>query len=88
MLQRKKILEEKIPEIQKTLSTVEFLMEKKDGDDDTPTLETEFELNDTLYARAKIEPSGTVYLWLGVSAQPSPFVCASAVSNGFGCRQT
>lgn len=67
MLQRKKILEEKIPEIQKTLSTVEFLMEKRDGDDDTPTLETDFELNDTLYARAKIEPSGTVYLWLGVS---------------------
>lgn len=75
MLQRKKILEEKIPEIQKTLSTVEFLMEKKDGDDDTPTLETEFELNDTLYARAKIEPSGTVYLWLGVSAQRPAHLC-------------
>jgi hypothetical protein len=67
MLQRRKILEEKIPEIQKTLSTVEFLMEKRDGDDDTPTMETEFELNDTLYARAKIEASDTVYLWLGVS---------------------
>ncbi|KAJ2964566.1 hypothetical protein NQZ79_g453 [Umbelopsis isabellina] len=65
MLQRRKILEEKIPEIQKSLSTVEFLIEKRDGDDDTPTMETEFELNDTLYARAKIEPSGTVYLWLG-----------------------
>ncbi|KAH8552115.1 Prefoldin subunit 3 [Umbelopsis sp. PMI_123] len=67
MLQRRKILEEKIPEIQKTLSTVEFLMEKRDGDDDTPTMETEFELNDTLYARAKIEASDTVYLWLGAN---------------------
>lgn len=67
MLQRRKILEEKIPEIQKSLSTVEYLIEKQDGDDDTPTMETEFELNDTLYARAKIEPSGSVYLWLGVS---------------------
>jgi hypothetical protein len=41
------------------------------------TLETSFELNDTLYARAQISPADTdeVYLWLGANvmlAYPVP----------------
>jgi hypothetical protein len=34
-------------------------------DDDEP-LETSFELNDTLFAKANIEKVDEVYLWLGV----------------------
>jgi hypothetical protein len=64
LLQRRKVLEDKIPEIEKTLAMVGFLIDKQDSSE---PVYTDFELNDTLYAQAKIEPSGTVYLWLGVS---------------------
>ncbi|CEI91989.1 hypothetical protein RMCBS344292_06264 [Rhizopus microsporus] len=63
LLQRRKVLEEKIPEIEKTIAMVDMLTEKKDNQE---PLYTDFELNDTLYAKAKIEPSDSVYLWLGV----------------------
>ena len=62
--QYSKVLEEKIPEIEKTIAMVDLLTEKKDNQE---PLYTDFELNDTLYAKAKIEPSDSVYLWLGVS---------------------
>ncbi|ORX46284.1 Prefoldin, subunit 3 [Hesseltinella vesiculosa] len=64
LLQRRKVLEEKIPEIEKTVAMVKLLVEKQDN---AEPLHTDFELNDTLYAQAKIEPSGTVYLWLGAN---------------------
>ncbi|KAG6133876.1 hypothetical protein E4U22_002445 [Claviceps purpurea] len=57
-------LQEKIPEIQKTLDTVRFLKSRKD---ETEPIETTFELNDTLYTRAKIPPTEEVYLWLGAN---------------------
>ncbi|KAG6034165.1 hypothetical protein E4U19_005935 [Claviceps sp. Clav32 group G5] len=57
-------LQEKIPEIQKTLDTVRFLKLRKD---ETEPIETTFELNDTLYARAKIPATEEVYLWLGAN---------------------
>lgn len=34
-------------------------------------METTFELNDTLYARANIPPTEEVYIWLGVSRELS-----------------
>lgn len=34
-------------------------------DEDEP-IETTFELNDTLYSKAKIPPTNEVYIWLGV----------------------
>lgn len=34
----------------------------------TDPIETTFELNDTLYARANIPPTEEVYIWLGVRA--------------------
>ncbi|KAM0710467.1 hypothetical protein Q7P35_002830 [Cladosporium inversicolor] len=55
-------LKDKIPDIQKTLDTVQFL---KSRDDDAEPLETSFELNDTLFAKANIEKVDEVYLWLG-----------------------
>lgn len=33
---------------------------------DSDPLETTFELNDTLYAKAEVPPTEEVYLWLGV----------------------
>ncbi|KAK0379483.1 prefoldin subunit [Colletotrichum melonis] len=55
-------LNDKIPDIQKTLDSVRFL--KLRQDDDEP-IETTFELNDTLYSKAKIPPTEEVYIWLG-----------------------
>lgn len=71
-------LKEKIPDIKKTLDMVRFLKlnrehqaELDDDDDDKAAegIETHFELNDTLYARAKVSIKDTeeVYLWLGAN---------------------
>ncbi|KAF1737165.1 putative prefoldin subunit 3 [Beauveria bassiana] len=57
-------LKDKIPDIQKTLDTVQFMKLRKD---ESEPIETTFELNDTLYARANIPPTEEVYIWLGVS---------------------
>ncbi|KAH7085628.1 Prefoldin subunit-domain-containing protein [Paraphoma chrysanthemicola] len=65
-------LRDKIPDIQKTLETVRFLKSRKD---DTDPLETTFELNDTLFAKAEVPPTDEVYLWLGANvmlAYPIP----------------
>jgi prefoldin subunit 5 len=65
-------LQDKIPDIQKTLETVRFLKSRKD---DAEPLETTFELNDTLYAKAEVPPTDEVYLWLGANvmlAYPIP----------------
>lgn len=56
-------LRDKLPDIQKTLDTVKFLKSQTDEDD---PIETTFELNDTLYAKAEVPPTEEVYLWLGV----------------------
>ncbi|KAJ1984173.1 hypothetical protein H4R34_000827 [Dimargaris verticillata] len=86
MLQRRKTLESKIPEIEKTLAMVDFLIAKQvisevgfEGlglkfyhivytlqDSDEP-IRTRFELHDTCYARADIETTDRVYLWLGAN---------------------
>ncbi|RAL10335.1 tubulin-binding prefolding complex subunit PAC10 [Aspergillus homomorphus CBS 101889] len=60
-------LRDKIPDIKKTLEMVRFLASRKDTS--TTPLETNFELNDTLYARATVSPADTdeVYLWLGAN---------------------
>lgn len=60
-------LREKIPDIKKTLEMVKFLKMRRDNNADP--LETNFELNDTLYARATVDPADTeeVYLWLGAN---------------------
>lgn len=63
--QRQRALDDKIPDIQKTLAMAEHLREKWEAKE---VLETHFELNDTLYARARIDPLDSVNLWLGVRA--------------------
>ncbi|KAF2399927.1 Prefoldin, subunit 3 [Trichodelitschia bisporula] len=62
--QRAEGLRAKIPDIQKTLDTVRFLKTRKP---DSDALETTFELNDTLYAKALVPPTDEVYLWLGAN---------------------
>ncbi|KAL1738521.1 Prefoldin subunit-domain-containing protein [Schizophyllum fasciatum] len=84
-------LEDKIPDIKKTLSMVEFLHERKEGkpkgaeededdlededeqDADAPRkpIRTTFELNDTLFAKAELEETDTVFLWLGANVMLS-----------------
>lgn len=47
------------------------LNEDEDGDDEDDNqkpIKTLFELNDTLFAEAEVEETGTVNLWLGVRA--------------------
>lgn len=57
-------LKDKIPDIQKTLDVVKFLASR--GADAEP-LETTFELNETLFAKAVVPPTEEVYLWLGAN---------------------
>ncbi|OTA52278.1 Prefoldin, subunit 3 [Hypoxylon sp. EC38] len=57
-------LKDKMPDIEKTLETVRFLKTRTEESD---PIETTFELNDTLYARASIPPTDEVYLWLGAN---------------------
>ncbi|KAL4077973.1 Prefoldin subunit 3 [Scleroderma citrinum] len=85
LTQRRKGLEDKIPDIRKTLHMVEFLQTRREGkqkaeeddleEEDSETskkpLTTTFELNDTLYAEAQLEDTGTVYLWLGANVMLS-----------------
>lgn len=58
----------KIPDIEKNLAIIEHIKETKQSEDDEDkTIETNYELNDTLYTRATIDASNleSVYLWLG-----------------------
>ncbi|KAF2969299.1 hypothetical protein GQX73_g4281 [Xylaria multiplex] len=61
-------LKDKMPDIQKTLDTVRFL---KTRSSDSDPIDTTFELNDTLYAKATIPPTNEVYLWLGANVMLS-----------------
>ncbi|KAL2151355.1 hypothetical protein VTH82DRAFT_6453 [Thermothelomyces myriococcoides] len=61
-------LKDKMPDIRKTLETVRFL-KLRTGESDP--IETTFELNDTLYAKAEIPPTDEVYLWLGANVMLS-----------------
>ncbi|TLD29041.1 hypothetical protein PspLS_03364 [Pyricularia sp. CBS 133598] len=61
-------LKGKLPDIEKTLETVQFLKLTKDGGD---PIETSFELNDTLYTKAEIPPTDEVFLWLGANVMLS-----------------
>ncbi|KAH9904464.1 Prefoldin, subunit 3 [Xylariomycetidae sp. FL2044] len=60
-------LKDKMPDIQKTLDTVKFLKTRTESE----PIETTFELNDTLYARASIPATEEVYLWLGANVMLS-----------------
>lgn len=52
----------KIPDIEKSLKMVQFLTEKSKAGE---VVHTNYELNDTLYSQAVIEPTESVCIWLG-----------------------
>jgi len=57
-------LKDKIPDIKKTLDMVRFLKSRKEEDEPVETL---YELNDTLFAKAAVQTAKEVYLWLGAN---------------------
>ncbi|KAH9825871.1 putative prefoldin subunit 3 [Teratosphaeria destructans] len=61
-------LREKIPDYQKTLQTIQFLAGPRTSEE---PLESFFELNDTLYAKAEVPKTEEVYLWLGANVMLS-----------------
>ncbi|RKP34497.1 Prefoldin subunit-domain-containing protein, partial [Dimargaris cristalligena] len=63
-MQRKASLEGKVPEIKKTLAMVDFLISKQESGE---VINTQFELHDTCYAKARVESADKVYLWLGAN---------------------
>ncbi|KAK4048563.1 hypothetical protein OIV83_004731 [Microbotryomycetes sp. JL201] len=67
-LQRRGALEDKVPELQRTIQMVEALQRKKDAHE---SLETTFELSDTLYATGKVDEVDQVYVWLGANTMLS-----------------
>jgi len=54
-------MEEKIPELKKTLQAVDFLMKPRQED-----TRMQFELTETVWAKVSVPPTDSVYLWLGV----------------------
>jgi len=68
--QRRRGLEEKIPDMKNTLAVVEMLQQRKENANTEP-LRTTFELNDTLWADATVEEGDEVYLWLGANVMLS-----------------
>ncbi|GMH49632.1 hypothetical protein TrVE_jg5204 [Triparma verrucosa] len=56
--------QQKLPEIEKTLALVTHLKSKHEEGE---TITTQYNLCDTVYAKAKLDDSGTVNLWLGAN---------------------
>ena len=72
-LERRKLnFQTKIPEIEKTLGLVKFLREKREKGD---KVSTQYNICDTVYAKADIVNDGSVNLWLGVSNKRRCLCC-------------
>jgi len=67
-LTRRQGYDEKQPELERTLVMIAMLEEKKEAQE---TLETTFELADTLYAYGEADVADEVYLWLGANTMLS-----------------
>ncbi len=59
--QARQNLKAKLPDLKKTLETVQFLESKKGQ-----VIQTNFELSDNVFASAQITKPSSVCLWLGV----------------------
>lgn len=62
-------MDQKIPELNRTLGMVSELIAANDQPEPSTTT---FELSDTLYATASLDKTDQVYIWLGVSTTPTP----------------
>mmetsp|Transcript_20524 Transcript_20524/g.36471 ORF Transcript_20524/g.36471 Transcript_20524/m.36471 type:complete len:171 (-) Transcript_20524:374-886(-) len=66
LLQQKKALMQKIPDIKSTKECVEFLIKRKDADSNE--FEAHYQLSDNLYAKANVDANeNRVFLWLGAN---------------------
>jgi hypothetical protein len=63
MLQQKKSLLQKVPDIQTALRAVDFLITKKESNE---SFQSQFELSDNVFANATVNPDDKICLWLGV----------------------
>mmetsp|Transcript_13635 Transcript_13635/g.24207 ORF Transcript_13635/g.24207 Transcript_13635/m.24207 type:complete len:216 (+) Transcript_13635:28-675(+) len=63
-LQAKTNYKGKIPEIENTLGIVKTLIEKQENGEE---IQTTYNVADTVFAHAKADATGTVYLWLGAN---------------------
>lgn len=61
---KKRRLLNQVPELKSTLAILGHVMEQKDADE---SISTDFLLADSLYAKATIQPTDTVCLWLGAN---------------------
>lgn len=57
--QRKTAFDDQIPNLKQTVESIKFLKSQENSFD------TQFNLNETVYAQARIDPVKTVWLWLG-----------------------
>ncbi|KAK9080043.1 hypothetical protein SSX86_001718 [Deinandra increscens subsp. villosa] len=64
LLAQQRDLQAKIPDIEKCLDVVATLQAKKESDE---ALLTDFEVSEGIYARARIENTDSVCLWLGAN---------------------
>jgi prefoldin subunit 5 len=60
--QKKILIKSKLPDIKRTLESVNFMIAKKQN-----TITTHFQLSDGVYASASINDPSTVCLWLGAN---------------------
>jgi len=61
LLSKKKRLQNQIPELKRSLTMIEKLESQKDEFD------TQFVLSEQVFAKAKVPPTNTVFLWLGAN---------------------
>ncbi len=62
-------LKNQIPDLERSLDMIKLLKKHK-AESSGEKLVTEFLLSEQLYSKAILNPSDTVYLWLGVSNIP------------------
>eukprot|EP00124_Ichthyophonus_hoferi_P003773 Ihof_evm5s352 gene=Ihof_evmTU5s352 len=55
-------IEAKVPDLKNTLAILDMLKKKRDAEEEVTT---RFELADNLFAKAKVDPTDKVCLWLG-----------------------
>ena len=60
LVRSKAVLKSKLPDIQNALTMVDFLAEKEGP------MRVDYQLADSIYAKAEVDRTGSVGLWLGV----------------------
>jgi hypothetical protein len=58
--------QQQLPDIESTLATLKLLQARNATATDDAPLRVQYELCDTLYAKASIKKTDRVFLWLGV----------------------